>query len=364
MTNKTEVQQEVEKVGDIVIHNLAVTMLDLEKSTPGFAKKTLKLKPKEHKVILQFFNTHILDTRTGRRTRECEFLTKEATVLKNIESLKTSEKNQNESFLSFANEVTEYLFKIMKEKNQKSSGSFIVLDVTMNGESLIVLLKLDPIKGVQINIETLDLLEVANMLPDTNDKIHKCALIKTNYVKGKTNLFVLDRQQTAGETSQYFLSTFLQASAIPNNNRKTIVVLEEAYEKIASKMPNLEKGLINDTIDTEFNNGASVHLPQSIENIFNKLVPEDTSDREIVINEYKDEFVNKFKTKYADYGMHFVVERDEKKVSYGSKSKQVVFKYDKALDKNEISVKELKDENKFIITIVNNEKLGFKKIIK
>ncbi|MDE0584743.1 nucleoid-associated protein [Planococcus sp. A6] len=363
MVNQTEVKETVE-IGNIVINNLAITILNLEKSHPQLAKKTLKLKTNEHKVILEFFYKHINETRKGRRTRECEFLTPAATVLKKVQNYQDSKQNSKDGFLEFSNEISKYLFRIMKDKKSKSSGSFFILDIIMNNEPMIVMLKLDPKNGVQIDLETLNLLEVANMLPETNDRVHKCAIIKMNYIEGETNLFVMDRQQKSGETSQYFLTTFLQSSAIPNNNKKTIVVLEEAYERISPKLPNIENELVNATIDKEFHNGLSIHLPQSIENIFEHLIPSDTVDREILIDDYTTEFIENFTTKYEDYGLHFVVERDEKKITYGSKSKQVIFKYDKALDGNEIIIKDNPKENIYTITIKNDDDLDFKKIIK
>lgn len=344
----------------IIINNLAVTLLDLEKSEPTLSNKTLKLNDESHKVITDFFIKHIIQTREGNRTRECQFATPEASMITRINAY-TNNKS-DESFIDFANKTTKYLFRIMKDSNTKSSGSFFILDTTIFDEDSIVLLKLDPKTGVQLNLETLDLNQVQNMLPDSNDKIHKCAIIKTQYVEDEINLIVVDKQQTQGEPSQFFMQGFLQAHALPNDSKKTIAALTECYEKVTQRFPNIDEKIINNAIDTEFNNNSQVYLPQSIENIYNSILPEDYEDRDTKIDEYKNTFIQEFQNKYADYGLSFKVERDEIKTTYTSKSKQIYFKYDKVLDDNEVTVKN--DGDIYTITIINNDEIGFGKKIK
>lgn len=344
----------------VVINNLVVTLLNLENSSPDLAQKSLKLNEQTHKVIIDFFKDHIIQTREGKRTRECKFISEDVAMVSKIKNY-TSNKSED-NFVEFSNNVTNFLFRIMKDSNTKSNGSFFILDAIVRGEDTIVLLKLDPKTGVQLDPETLDLNQVQNMLPDSNERVHKCAIIKTNFRENEINLFVMDRQQTAGEPSQYFMQGFLQAHTLPNDSKKTTAVLTECYEKITSALPNLDKKVINEAIDTEFNNGSHVHLTQSIENIYNSLIPDDTPDREIVVEDYKMTFINNFQNKYSDYGLSFIVDRDERKTTYTSKNKQIFFKYDKVLEDNEVIVEE--NDDCTLITIVNSEEIGFRKLIR
>lgn len=356
-------KQEIENLQDkhFVINNLAITMLNLELSDPGLTDKCITLDPIKHKVFYDFFKEHIEQTRSGKKTRKCRFADSDNAIKTKINRYK--ENTDDEKFISFANEITDTLFKIMKTTT-KSSGSFFILDAAYNEEDFIILLKLDPKDGVQLDTETLDLNKIENMLPESGDRVHKCALIKTQFIAGETNLFVLDRQQKAGETTKFFMQSFLQAIAIPNDNMKTVNALEEVYSLMEAKFPNADYKTISAAIEPEFGNGATVHLPETVENIYEKLIHEDEEDRDIKIEQYKSEFITSFEKKYKNYGLSFVVERDENKLFYTSKSNQIYFRYDKVLNETEVVIDHDKENDVYTIVISNNEDLKFKQDIR
>lgn len=370
-TVKTNISEEItiteEVIGEevtpenFVINNLAVTLLNLENSDPLLAEKCIKITPKDHAVFFEFFKKHIEETRNGNNTRECKFTDKDSSILTKI-SRYNSQKSE-ESFITFVNEVSKNLFTIMKDAT-KSSGSFFILDATFHQEEIIILIKLDPKNGVQLDLETLDLKEIKNMLPESNDRVHKCAIIKTNYVEGATNLFVLDRQQKAGETSKFFMTTFLQATPIPDNKIKTLAVLKELYEKIEANVPKQNRHLIEPAIEAEFNNGTTVHLPTTITNIYNKVISEDEKDRDIVIERFKNDFLDNYNNKFKDYGTSFVVDRESNTVTYKAKSNKIFFKYNKSLEGSEVKIRHDLSSNTYTITITNSDEIQFNKIIK
>jgi len=338
------------------IHKLAITLLNLEKSLPDLANKCINLNAEDHKVFYDFFKTHIEQTRHGKNTRECRFTDSDNAILTKVNRYEQSKSEEN--FITFANEITTTLFTIMKEAT-RSSGSFFVLDASYNDEEVIVFLKLDPKDGVQLDLDTLEINEIKNMLPESKDRVHKCAIIKKNYEANSTNLFVLDKQQKAGETSKFFMFNFLQAVAIPNNNIKTVALLNELYTKIEAKLPDMESNLINTAIDSEFNNGATIHIPDTVNNIYEKLISHDTDDREILIEEYKTNFVNDFTTKYKDYGLSLTIEREESKVLYNATNNQILFRYNKVLNNNEVTVRHDKSTDIYTITVTNKASIGF-----
>lgn len=346
---------------DFQINNLAITLLNIENSHPDLANKCINLNAEDHKVFYDFFRTHIEQTRHGKNTRECKFTDSDNAILTKINRYEQNKSEEN--FITFTNEITTTLFTIMKEST-RSSGSFFVLDASYNDEDVIVFLKLDPKDGVQLNPETLEINEIKNMLPESNDRVHKCAIIRKNYVANSTNLFVLDRQQKAGETSKFFMSNFLQAVAIPNNNMKTVAVLNELYTKIEAKLPDIDREQINTAIDSEFHNGATIHIPDTVKNIYDKLVSQDTEDRDIKIDEYQNQFVSEFTTKYQGYGLALTIEREENKVLYNSSNNKILFRYNKDLNNNEVSVSHNRREDIYTITIRNNEEIRFGKKIK
>lgn len=352
---ETETHDENTDSSSFSIFNMAITMLNLEKSDPGLAEKSIQLDEDKHKVFFNFFKEHIDQTRSGKRTRECKFLDADNAVLAKIN--RYLQEPNDENFLTFSNEITKALFEIMKTAT-KSSGSFFILHAIYNEEEFIVFLKLDPKDGVQLT-DTLDLKKIENMLPESGDRVHKCALIKTEYKEGDTNLFVLDRQQKAGETTKFFMDTFLQSIATPNDNMKTINSMKELSTFLENQFPDLKEEVIERAIQPEFTNGATVHLPNAIENIYERILPKDMPDRDIRISQSKTEFVNLYTTKYRSYGLSFIVDRNEDKVFYTSKSRQIYFRYDKVLDDNEVIIDHNKEDNIYTITIHNNESLGF-----
>lgn len=352
---EVEAKEEMDTV-NFQINKLAITLLNLEKSSADLATRCINLNPGDHKVFYDFFKTHIEQTRHGKITRECKFTDSDNAILTKINRYEQSKSEEN--FITFTNEITTNLFTIMKEAT-KSSGSFFVLDASYNEEEIIVFLKLDPKDGVQLDPESLNIVKIKNMLPDSTERVHKCAIIKKSYVVGSTNLFVLDRQQKAGETSKFFMSNFLQAVAIPNNNIKTVALLNELYTKIEAKLPDMDSILINTAIDSEFNNGATIHIPDTVNNIYEKLISHDTDDREILIEEYKTNFVNDFTTKYKDYGLALTIDREESKVLYNATNNQILFRYNKVLNNNEVTVRHDKSTDIYTITVSNKASIGF-----
>ena len=100
-----------------------------------------------------------------------------------------------------------------------SNGSVFVAHIELIGEPYILLLKLDPKDALQIDLETLNLKTIENILPDASSRVQKCALIRMNYDPLEENLYVLDKQSD-GEPAKFFMETFLQAIPVPNDKKK------------------------------------------------------------------------------------------------------------------------------------------------
>ncbi|MFY0742123.1 nucleoid-associated protein [Solibacillus silvestris] len=342
---------------NFTIINLAITILDLEKGEPLFAEKCTKLNRENHKVFYEFFEKHINETRNGKKTLECKFLDRDNDIFSKI----TRYKNEldDASFLNLANQVSRKLFLIMRTAT-KSSGSFFIIHALFNEEELIILIKLDPIDAVQLDMDSLELKKIENILPDSNDRVHKCAIIKTNYNPNGTNLFVLDKQQKVGETSQFFMETFLQATQIPNDKIKTKLLINELFEKISPNFDEDEKLNLSYAIDSELANKALVHIPTAVYNVFEKVTANDVVDRKIFIEEKKDEFVNNFNKKYPDFSPNLMIERDDINYVYKALNNKILFKYNRTLANTNVFVKSNEEKTEYTITIKNDKNLKFK----
>jgi 37-kD nucleoid-associated bacterial protein len=265
-------------------------------------------------------------------------------------------------FLNLSKELTENLFKIMKNSSSNSSGTFFVLEIIFNEEPCIFIIKLDPKSGVQFDVSTLTVKVLENILPESNDRVHKCAIIKTQFEEDatKADLFVMDKQQKEGEPARFFIDTYLQSQELLNDRIITRQVIREAKENVQNILPEVESHKVIESIDREFTNESRIELRTSIQNIFENTVPSDMVDREIFIQNSSNDFVNRYLEKYPDHQTSFIATREDNVVRYRAEKNQVFFRFNRGVI-GKIKVDNDSDENT-VITI--DKSLGFKKDIK
>ncbi|MDF2002718.1 nucleoid-associated protein [Bacillus pumilus] len=320
----------MEENNDIIINRLAINALDLQSSSPTVSNSIFAL-DEDHGIIKDFFITHLLETRQGKATKSCKFIDEDATIKTKV-SRYESQKSDDE-FLKLSKELTENLFKIMKNSSSNSSGTFFVLEVVFKKEPCIFIIKLDPKSGVQINLETLSVQVLENILPDSNDRVHKCAIIKTVHDEDPkvADLFVMDKQQKAGEPARFFIETYLQAQELLNDRIITREVLRRASENIIDIVPEADHHIVMESIDREFTNNSRIDLKNSIKNILEDTVPKEKQDREIFIENSASEFVTDFIEHNKDYQTSFVVTRNDQVVVYRAEKNQVFFRYNRGM---------------------------------
>lgn len=320
----------MEENNDIIINRLAINALDLQSSSPTVSNSIFPLN-EDHGIIKDFFITHLLETRQGKSTKSCKFIDEDATIKTKV-SRYESQKSDDE-FLKLSKELTENLFKIMKNSSSKSSGTFFVLEVVLKKEPCIFIIKLDPKSGVQINLETLSVQVLENILPDSNDRVHKCAIIKTVHDEDPkvADLFVMDKQQKAGESARFFIETYLQAQELLNDRIITKEVIHHAKTNIIDIVPETEQYKVIESIDKEFSNNSRIELGTSIRNILKDLVPTEKKDREIFIEESADQFVSSYLAAHQDHQTSFIATRNDQHVIYRAEKNQVFFRYNQGM---------------------------------
>ena len=329
----------------ISIKRLAINSLELLSSEPKVSDALFPLETSSG-IIDDFFQTHILDTREGKSTKSCKFIDSDATVKTKI--MRYQQNKSDDEFLKLSKELTENLFKIMKNSSSNSNGTFFVIEVNINEEDFIFLIKLDPKDGVQVNLEKLTVSVLNNILPDSNDRVHKCAIIRINKPESENaDLYVMDKQQKEGETARYFIETYLQAEELLNNKIITKEVIRSATENISMIVPELEPNVIASFIDREFSSGTRVQLATSIRNILEDTVPLDKDDREIFIEKSVGSFVKSYIEKNPDHQTTFIAERKDKVIIFRGEKNQIFFRYNKGINKD-ITVSTDNDGNTII----------------
>ncbi|MDQ0816057.1 hypothetical protein QF033_000635 [Bacillus pumilus] len=320
----------MEENNDIIINRLAINALDLQSSSPTVSNSIFPLN-EDHGIIKDFFITHLLETREGKSTKSCKFIDEDATIKTKV-SRYESQKSDDE-FLKLSKELTENLFKIMKNSSSNSSGTFFVLEVILKKEPCIFIIKLDPKSGVQINLENLTVQVLENILPDSNDRVHKCAIIKTVHDEDPkvADLFVMDKQQKEGEPARFFIETYLQAQELLNDGIITKEVIRRAKENIIDIVPEADHHKVIESIDREFSNNSRIELKNSIKNILEDTVPKEKQDREIFIENSANEFVANYLETNKDHQTSFVATRNDNVVVYRAEKNQVFFRYNRGM---------------------------------
>ncbi|MEW4224012.1 nucleoid-associated protein [Rossellomorea marisflavi] len=317
---------------NIIIRRLAINALYLQNPAPKVTKKLFALNDKsKHARIIDFFSTHFLETREGKSTKSCKFYDDDATVKTKVS--RYAKNFTDQEFLKLSKELTENLFKIMQSSSSNSDGTFFVLDIEYNNEPCIFIIKLDPKSGVQVDISTLTVRILENILPESNERVHKCAIIKTRYEEDskKADLFVMDKQQKEGEPARFFIETFLQAQEILNDKIITRQVIREARENVQSILPEIDPQRVTEVIDREFTNELKIELRTSIKNVLESTVPVDKVDREIFIERSTDNFIKGYLDKFPDHQTTFTAERDDNVVKYRAEKNQVFFRFNRGI---------------------------------
>lgn len=335
----------------IKLKRVAVALLDMENAKFVEASKTISFEELDHVVFHDFFEQYIDATFNSARSVACKFLDEDNDI--SIKINRYMESVDDEHFISMTNDLSMKLFKIMQTVSN-SNGSVFVAHVEIIGEQYILLMKLDPKVAVQLDLETLDLKTIENILPTATDRVHKCALIKANYDPQEENVYVLDKQSD-GEPAKFFMETFLQAIPVPNDKKKTKVLIKELFETIKPTFQGDDELRLATVLDEEFEDGKVIHIEEAVTNVFEKIAP--TINRDYYIESETKDFIEKFTERNPGFTSQLEVKRDDMHVLYKSSGGEVLFKYDKRLEN--ISVHHDQTSGTFTFTIRNAPAIDF-----
>ncbi len=165
-------------------------------------------------VAHQFFANHIRSSLNAPQIKACRFRGN-SRVQKSVQRI-AQRLDDIPLFVRETQDLTRFLFTTMKSTSSRSSGTLFFLIYSDTHSTHLGILKMDPNQGLQIDRVRHTLRVQENMLPNPEDKLHKCAFIRLGEPSEAVHLHVLDRQQTLGDVSKFFLNTFLEADEVPN----------------------------------------------------------------------------------------------------------------------------------------------------
>lgn len=335
----------------IQMKRMAVALINMDQNRFMAAQNTMDLTALAQDVYSQFFEQYIDALLNSPKSVACKFLDADNDISAKMN--RYIEYPDDTHFLSLTNDLANKLFQIMQNVST-SNGSVFVAHIELIGEQYLLLLKIDPKDAVQIDWETRELKTIENILPDAFSRVQKCALIRMDYNALEENLFVLDKQSD-GEPAKFFMESFLQATPIATDKKKTKMLMKELYETIQPTLAEDKAPFLQKVIDEEFVNGKYIELEASVHSIYEAVAPEE--ERESFISQHAQTFIDEFTERNPSFTPNFEAKRDDLQVVYKSENNEIVFKYDKQL--NHIDIQHDQMSGTYTITIKNSDDLQF-----
>lgn len=342
---------ELESTLDIKLKYIAVALLDLENDKLVEATKVLQLNRSQHSVFYEFFEQYFEITMNSPKSVACKFLDADNDILTKI--ARFQEQQDKDHFMKMTNELASKLFKIMQTVSN-SNGSMFVVQAELIGEEYLLLMKIDPKTAIQLDVDTLDMKTIENVLPEAGDRVHKCALIRMNYDPTEENVYVLDKQSDT-EPAKFFMETFLQATPIPTDKKKTKILMKELFESIKPTIEEEDTIKLQKVISDEFEHGKLIQIDEAVTNVYSAIAQGE--NKEEYIERETKQFVEQFAERNPDFTPKLEIKRDDLHFIYKSKENEITFKYDKRL--SNVSVKHDQTNGTYTITIRNVDAIEF-----
>ncbi len=342
---------------NIEISKIIVHKLNLNGVKPIYSNKCIDLDSVDDiDDALEYFKTHIMNSRKQSFMKRCQFQDLTANTVLNdvkelVEVIENTEAFEN-LFIEKSKKMTKKLFSNMKSTSSKSDGSLFILYYSIDGDNYIGILKLDPNTGIEID-DNLTIKVRKSMLPSINEKLHKLAfiLVKNEYVENDLHLYILDRQKGNNETAKYFMEQFLNARELSNSSILTKEVEKEIINGYQKLIPRANWPKFSNSITKIFLSGKEINLEEDLPKWVRPFLSENEKDMDLTAQ--TQEISENILSKYPDAIMKFVPEVDLKKPTiYQSKDKEIEIRISKDIDDKLITITE-EDPNTgdFVLTV-------------
>ncbi|MFB9280100.1 nucleoid-associated protein [Cohnella cellulosilytica] len=292
-------------MSNLTLKRLITHGIDLTQAGPTTFDRLMPLHtvPQE---VRDFFISHIESALVAKQVQACIFSEEHASVLIDCVEI-AADLTDDQVFIDNSKNMTQLLFNAMYAASTTSSGTLMFLqyfDARTNSDYLAIL-KMDPNKGIQLDLINYQFKVQKDMLPSVNEKLHKCAFIKLdeNLYDEEMHLRVLDKQQLTGEVSKFFLKTFLGAEIVINDKAMTELVGKKLSEfGVAENIVIDPKQILdfNYKIDNILSDGREVDLEADLESLFKTYIPGD-ADRLHKIESFKQKLLSEKENAYYQF---------------------------------------------------------------
>ncbi|EGO9051628.1 nucleoid-associated protein [Enterococcus faecalis] len=348
-----------------VISKMIAHKLNLDGSGPILASSIINIDELEgDKEALDFFETHIMQSRGQGYVKKCQFLDiQHNTVKLNVEKIILNLENQaiiDQVFIEESQKLAIKLRKRITQTSSRSDGSLFVLLYSIDGENYIGILKMDPDTGIEVN-DDLSISVRKDMLPSKRERLHKAALIicKEEYFEGELHLFALDRQKGSNEPAKYFINDFLNAKILPDNENLTSEYQKELFATFKDILPQDLLMEFNNRVKQTFSTGKYFTIEDSFEPLIRDLLPEDSRDMDLegYKRDITRDMVKKFSTEVTGF---YPVKARINPTIFQSSDRSIEIKIAPDADET-VYEKEFKEDGTFVLTVYSDAEIEEKK---
>lgn len=217
------------KITEIEVKELAVHILD-HHSDVGLVLSEATILTEQRQSLADYVCNHILNSLKDESSKAAKFIPDRAENF--ISQIANDLLEQRIDLLGSSRQIAQRLYDIIKDDSRISSGVLLVClfrDLEGDRQNYLAILKLDG--GVVFKPETItdekgrqviDFQRIPNTLPSENEKLQKCAFIRSSNSSQNYDLVVLDRQaRNTEEVSKFFAEDFLGVELAYDSKTRT-----------------------------------------------------------------------------------------------------------------------------------------------
>lgn len=286
--------------------------LDLKKNSPNHFDHVIDVKSLDSEIT-DFFCDHIENVMKNRKIQNCRFNHEYAAVLQDCLEIANA-LDDEQLFVDNTKNISTLLFNEMKKSSSISSGALIFVQFinNHNGSQFISILKMDPNKAIQLDASKNTFKVQTDILPNVKQSLHKCAIIKLelDLWDQEIQLRVLDKQQSKGEVSKFFLLHFLEARKITNDKSMTNLVHNQLIAHVIEEqiIDVSQLGPFSREVDQFLTPNRNVDLERDLDGLLSPYVEGD-AELEGIIDSFKLKLLAHDENAY----FCFIAERDKEK---------------------------------------------------
>ncbi|UQF71803.1 nucleoid-associated protein [Vagococcus lutrae] len=338
----------------IKIKYMIVHKLNIKNPNPILRNECIEHTNSKLSKALDFFEKHLKNVEMQSSTRRCQFDNLENNVISKriADIINASMDTKEETFIRESKEMTITLSRLMRQSSSTSDGSLFIILYEENEQEYIGLLKMNLNDGVRVNDDlSIDVFE--EMLPSTNEKLHKSAIILLKeYNKDELHLKVLDKQASEKEPAKFFMINFLNAKELADNKNTTLYLQSEIPNYFLDKIEPKDMPTLSVKLRNRFSEGREFDIDSDIEPIVKPLLKKEYEniDMSIIIKPFKEQALKK----YTDISFKFIPDVDVvKEIVYRSNNNFFEMKLAPDLSINNDYVIEKKSNGDVLITLKN-----------